>query len=428
MTVLVVDDDSGARALMRRVLVRDFNAHVIEADDGVTGLERLLAEPVDLLLLDIKMRVMDGLRTLEAVRRSPKYSQLPVVMLTGLADQERVARAMQLGVTDFIVKPLVPAALRARLSRVLGDVQVEDKTLQLELEAKDRVIVLDRDAAFRDFFAEALTLCHVETADSELVALKQCQTGPLAAVVVGIPPGLLDVQVFIQTLRGAARSVQLPVIAAVRSADLEETRRSALYDAVIVRSFDLLTWTRSLARLLGEPTRARLLFEARSPQMTALLDVIARQLSEALRQTISVGDDMHPSVSGSARWLFGALTLQCPDSAWELRLHLPFAVALQVAADARRVTSDDLSESQVIGVVGELTTRLGEQLRDDVRQYGLTAPLSVVRMGTLPSAGAAATRERSSDVTRCLLDANADPVAVVQLRPRASGAHVRPRT
>jgi hypothetical protein len=184
--------------------------------------------------------------------------------------------------------------------------------------------------------------------------------------------------------------------------------------------------TRALARLLGEPSRARLLFEARSPQVAALLEVACKQFSEALRQTVSVEDDGHPGASGSARWLFGSVTLQCPDSAWELRLHLPFIVALRLAADARRVHTDDLSESQVIGVAGELTTRLGEQLREDARQHGLQSTLSAVRMGTLPSAGATTTPARSSGLTRRLLDANADPVAVVQLHARASSPTVRP--
>jgi two-component system chemotaxis response regulator CheY len=117
MNILVVDDERALRSLVRRVLEDDNSVRVVEADDGVTALDRLVNEPIDLVLLDLSMKSMDGIETLQAIRRSPRFSLLPVVLMTGNADEEFVRRAMALGIDDFLVKPFTPDTLRERLER-----------------------------------------------------------------------------------------------------------------------------------------------------------------------------------------------------------------------------------------------------------------------------------------------------------------------
>ena len=92
--VLIVDDEPSMRQLIRRLVEPEFDVIWFEADDGTTALECLLRERIDLMLLDLTMRVMDGIETLEALRRSPAFSQLPVLLLTGRPDEERVRRAI----------------------------------------------------------------------------------------------------------------------------------------------------------------------------------------------------------------------------------------------------------------------------------------------------------------------------------------------
>jgi two-component system, chemotaxis family, chemotaxis protein CheY len=425
MTVLVVDDDVGARALMRRVLVREFNVNVVEADDGVTGLERLLAEPIDLLLLDIRMRVMDGLRTLETVRRSPKYATLPVVMLTGMADQERVARAMQLGVRDFIVKPLTQSMLRERLSRFMGQATptAAAADARLSLTATDRVLVVDEDETFREFFATTVTLCEVEGADTELAALKQAQRGKLAALFVGRLPGLLDPQVFLQTLRGAMPDRQVPIIAVVPSRELEETRASGAYHGVIVRSFDAGSFARGLAQVLHEGTVARLLFSPASACVSGLATRVSTRFSELLQQEIAVSTQESPAAAGATRWLLGSLTLNCGSAFWELRLHVPFAIALQIQAVLRRLKIDEVSDSHVMALPGELlTTQFATYVRDEAAQIGLKLRISPARVGTLAGSAALTPPEAPAGVMRTFVNAAAQPVGVIQLLPRNTAA------
>jgi CheY-like chemotaxis protein len=123
MTVLVVDDDTDTRELIRRVLMKDFELRIVEAADGRTALERLSVTRIDVMLLDIRMPGMGGLQVLETVRHMPGQKALRVVMLTGMADEDEVRTALRLGVSGVLVKPLTPTLLRERLARLLAEVQ-----------------------------------------------------------------------------------------------------------------------------------------------------------------------------------------------------------------------------------------------------------------------------------------------------------------
>src|SRR5438046_2335587 len=112
VNVLVVDDNAALRQWVCSALVRDFAARTTEAEDGLSALQHLEAGPVDLVLLDIEMPLMTGIEVLEAIRRSPQHSSLAVVMMTSVAEEEVVSRLVRLGVSDYLLKPLSPSALR----------------------------------------------------------------------------------------------------------------------------------------------------------------------------------------------------------------------------------------------------------------------------------------------------------------------------
>lgn len=103
--IMVVDDDR----LIRRMLVRELEAHgfkVKEAATGADALSQLEQNPVDLVLLDVCMLKMDGFATCRRLRAMPRFRVLPILMLTGLDDVESIANAFDAGATDFITKPI----------------------------------------------------------------------------------------------------------------------------------------------------------------------------------------------------------------------------------------------------------------------------------------------------------------------------------
>jgi len=101
--VLVVEDDR----VLRRVIIDNLkseNFTVFEAEDGVAGLEVSLREHPDLILLDVVMPRMDGIAMLEKLRTDEWGKIANVVMLTNLSEAEKVAKAAEKGVNDYLVK------------------------------------------------------------------------------------------------------------------------------------------------------------------------------------------------------------------------------------------------------------------------------------------------------------------------------------
>jgi DNA-binding response OmpR family regulator len=113
--VLVVDDDDTVRDVLRRYLARDGH-EVIEAADGITGLNLVRSQQPDLLVLDLMLPGMDGLEVCREVRRT---STMPVIMLTALGQESDRVVGLEYGADDYVVKPFSPRELALRVGRVL---------------------------------------------------------------------------------------------------------------------------------------------------------------------------------------------------------------------------------------------------------------------------------------------------------------------
>jgi len=115
--VLVIDDDESVREILLEELARS-GYHGIAAADGAKGLEMLAgaAVPPAAVLLDLRMPGLDGFEVLRRYRA--KGGEAPVIALSAMDEREHVVRAMRLGASDYLVKPLEPEALREALDRV----------------------------------------------------------------------------------------------------------------------------------------------------------------------------------------------------------------------------------------------------------------------------------------------------------------------
>jgi type IV pilus assembly protein PilB len=120
-TILLADDDPQMRRLVRGVLERD-GYKVLEAGDGLDALDMLSQHPIALVVLDMDMPRLDGLGVLEELRANVSTSAVPVIMLTARSD-ETEGRALDLGAQDYLIKPIRPTALSARVRAVLRRVK-----------------------------------------------------------------------------------------------------------------------------------------------------------------------------------------------------------------------------------------------------------------------------------------------------------------
>jgi len=118
MKILVVDDFSTMRRIIRNLL-RDlgFN-NTQEADDGVTALPMLQAGSFDLLITDWNMPGMQGIDLLKAVRSDDKLRELPVLMVTAESKRGQIVEAAQAGVNGYVVKPFTVRTLEEKINRI----------------------------------------------------------------------------------------------------------------------------------------------------------------------------------------------------------------------------------------------------------------------------------------------------------------------
>jgi two-component system chemotaxis response regulator CheY len=118
-TILIVDDSPSIRQLVGYTL-RAAGYAVIEAADGLEGLEQAIACRLDLVITDINMSMLDGLELVQALRGCADYARTPILLLTTESTVEMKQRGKALGATGWLVKPFDPKALVRVVHEVTG--------------------------------------------------------------------------------------------------------------------------------------------------------------------------------------------------------------------------------------------------------------------------------------------------------------------
>lgn len=120
LTFLIVEDSPTMRQLLSFTLKRFRGSRILEAGDGVEALKILQREHVDLMLVDINMPVMDGLKLLSIVRQNPDYQAIPVIIITTEGAEEDRKRGLALGANAYITKPVHSSTLLKTITDILN--------------------------------------------------------------------------------------------------------------------------------------------------------------------------------------------------------------------------------------------------------------------------------------------------------------------
>lgn len=120
MNILVVDDFSTMRRIVKNLLVEIGFNNIEEADDGKTALPILENGGIDFLVTDWNMPGMAGIDLLRAVRANPALSSLPVLMVTAEAKREQIMEAAEAGVNGYVVKPFTADTLQEKVDKVFA--------------------------------------------------------------------------------------------------------------------------------------------------------------------------------------------------------------------------------------------------------------------------------------------------------------------
>jgi two-component system chemotaxis response regulator CheY len=107
------------RQLLVLALSRLRNLRITEADDGVDGLRKLATGRFDIILTDINMPIMDGLKLVKRVRSDPTHKDVPIIIITTESSEEDRRRALQLGANAYITKPIQAPQVIAKVRELL---------------------------------------------------------------------------------------------------------------------------------------------------------------------------------------------------------------------------------------------------------------------------------------------------------------------
>ncbi|WP_291323368.1 chemotaxis response regulator CheY [Desulfonatronospira sp.] len=118
MRVLVVDDFSTMRRIIKNILRQLGFNNIVEADDGTTAWEILNKDKIDFIVSDWNMPKMTGIELLRKVRSSEEFADIPFLMVTAEAQQENIIEAVQAKVSNYIVKPFTADTLSQKIEKI----------------------------------------------------------------------------------------------------------------------------------------------------------------------------------------------------------------------------------------------------------------------------------------------------------------------
>lgn len=400
--VLIADDDGLSRAILRSMLKQQSNALVLETDNGGHALEIIDSAAVDAVFLDVRMPVMDGLEVLESLRGDPAHRHLPVVMLSAHSDPATVQRAIRLGISDYLVKPIQPLLMDARIQRVLSVVDKGPWEGQRHPGVRPtrqaaggrRVLLVDPDTNFGSFvvglFEDEFEIVHVDNGRDAARVLASW-TPEVACLASGLR--LPTETALARKIRKASPTTALYFLCNEPGPLVGEA--AGLFAGAIAKTFIPGIFRRDFAKMLNdasEPARPR-------PSKNDLLDESTREaIVTAARQTVGVTMGQDVSVLGNDA--IAALAGECWATV-ELRggsEHPAVAVALAAPRDhverlAERMVGTPVALADGAGdAFGELVNTVAGRIVSVLEARGV--PLKVGLPAVSPEPPADGTSDR----------------------------------
>ncbi|MBI3260219.1 MAG: response regulator [Ignavibacteriae bacterium] len=187
MKVLIVDDERLSRTILSRFVAKRFPfCDVMEAENGLEGLERVNQDSPDAIFLDLRMPIMNGIEMLEALRNDPFHTETPVIITSAIQEKSVVMRLTQLGIEGYLLKPIDIDGAYIRIGKMLLSIRDQKgkpklpKITNLSVEKYHKILLVDDDPTFRMFFASMIgNRCEVLMADDGSEAYRVAQENEL---------------------------------------------------------------------------------------------------------------------------------------------------------------------------------------------------------------------------------------------------------
>jgi CheY-like chemotaxis protein len=394
VNALIVDDEPSVRLLLSRILHREVACDVTEATNGIEALDMLERRHYDFIVIDVMMPVMNGLETLEAIRRSPDIQHLPVMVLSAVRDEDQVRKMVSLGVSAYLTKPLRPSDASARIQRFVASLgssahvpALGQRRTLLGLPDKARLLVVDGDADFRQFVTSTLGQQYTVTeAESGAQGLRACLETRPSAILLGQGLGAVPAPMFLRKLRTLPGLATVPVVVA-GSRGSDEALPEA--DATIQRTFVPEAFSSQFARLVtgGSPAQRVLLLRPElRPQMISAIE----QVFGMLLGIEVLAESSEPDVpGGGADLVCVPISLSSEDGDLEFGIVTAREMSERLAAlflqDADVVTGSDVAAK-----LQDLASIISGRLQNALSARGDVVALGAPRVSALGDGAALA--------------------------------------
>lgn len=388
MKVLLVDDEPTSRRMLHRILVKQFGCEVVEAANGAEALDLLGKDDYWFVLLDLVMPVLNGVETLEAIRDSESLAALPVIVLSAVTEEAAVRRVLELGVGDYLAKPLYPVQITNRLQRFVASLATPmtatpapDATRSRRLSGRvptgARVLVADGDQNYRQFVREMLGgEFNVSEVATGAAALHACVQAPPSIVLLGEGLGPLDADRVATKLRTLGETQRARLFVVAPRHRVAERVASGKFDGVLTRTFVPDVFREQLARIAGSSSDGPQKFEI-DPQLR-------RQLGSTVEQVFGMmlGIEIEPvdrsPVSADAPLVGAAaeIVLDAINVTLDLTCGAPLETGVAMAAKFGK--ADPSMDTGAQGLAGqrELASILSGRLQGYLRESGRAATCS----------------------------------------------------
>jgi len=182
MRVLIVDNDKITRLIISRLLKKKLTDDILEAENGLDALEIIEKNKPELIFLDLSMPLMDGIETLEIIRSIDKFKNIPVIILSSNKDREKIAKLLELGISDYIVKPIDLTKAYQKISNLFEKIRDNSKSYQIfnfSNPNKEKLLLVhpDRDFLinFNEQFGEIYNVIFAENGNAGYTFFTQYQ-------------------------------------------------------------------------------------------------------------------------------------------------------------------------------------------------------------------------------------------------------------
>lgn len=411
MHVLVCEDDPAARFVIKRWLSSTLGCTVTDCEDGVQALDLLSSRPFDLAVLDLDLPRLHGVEVVESIRGSDNVRDLPIVILSHERRQEVVRRLVELGVSDYLIKPLRAQTVRDRIGPLLARRRVRPSIgsqAAARLSAEMPALLVDGDANFRHVFTSvASQFGTVITAESGAEALAIYRRNPLDLVFIGEQLGIMSAETLIQKIRDA--DTQGTVFVKVGGED--SVAATTLYRATIPRPFvpDVLATALTPFVFVPGPLTA---FSEMAPHLepcasSAVVQVFGMMTGLDAQEVPTTPEVLPPAVVSS-------VTLTANNAyLLDLDLVLPGAIARDVTAKMFGCAEADVDDDGLFSTTGELANMVGGRIDAWLKAQSLTCTFTLPATRHLTESAGLAPIEPSSGIVRGFtLEGHAAPLVL----------------